>query len=91
MGTDPFYQYLLGPPTFFQIDEVILADAIRSGTLLACSDGTFDPTTGLGSHPICNFSICEATGGGTYVWESRNILCVSIQTQRASVAAVSDT
>ncbi len=33
VGTDPFYQYLLGPPTFFPVDKVILADAIHSCTL----------------------------------------------------------
>ena len=50
VGTDLFYQYLLEPPMFFQFDEAIIADAARSGTLLTCSNGSFDPTTGLGSH-----------------------------------------
>jgi len=38
-----------GPPTFFQFDPAVIAEVICSGSLMTRSDGSFDPTTGLGS------------------------------------------
>jgi hypothetical protein len=48
--TDPFYQHLLGPSKALDIDIELTAHLIRSSTLLACSNGSFNPICGEGSH-----------------------------------------
>jgi hypothetical protein len=45
-----FFQYLLGPADNLHIDTPGIANAIRSSSLLACSDGSFNPQSGQGSH-----------------------------------------
>jgi ribonuclease HI len=49
-GSDAFYQYLLGPPQKSAFNMAQIAFAISAGTLLACSDGSFNPRSGTGSH-----------------------------------------
>jgi hypothetical protein len=49
-GSEAFYQYLLGPPDKLHFDTTQKASALTSGTLLACSDGFFNPRTGSGRH-----------------------------------------
>lgn len=48
--TDPFYQHLLGPSEALDIDIELTAHHIQTSTLLACSDGSFNPICGEGSH-----------------------------------------
>jgi hypothetical protein len=50
VNTAPFFQYLLGPHRLFLSKTNPLAQAIKNGTLVACSDGSYDPLTGFGSH-----------------------------------------
>jgi len=49
-GSEAFYQYLLGPPDRLDFNTAQIASALSAGTLLACSDGSFDPRSGTGSH-----------------------------------------
>jgi len=49
-SSDAFYQYLLGPPQKLAFNKAQIAVAISAGTLLACSDGSFNPRSGTGSH-----------------------------------------
>jgi ribonuclease HI len=49
-GSEAFYQYLLGPPDRLHFDTAQIASTLTTGTLLACSDGSFNPRTGSGSH-----------------------------------------
>jgi hypothetical protein len=48
--TDPFYQHLLGPSDALNINLEQIIHHINSSTLLACSDGSFNPGSGEGSH-----------------------------------------
>lgn len=48
--TDPFFQYLLGPHQHLLYDSALLACELASSTLAACSDGSFNPITGFGTH-----------------------------------------
>ncbi len=49
-GSDPFFQYLLGPPSSLHINTLNISQEIQVCTLLACSDGSFHPTYGRGTH-----------------------------------------
>ncbi len=49
-NTEEFYQHLLGPPDNLNIVQTQIAKHIESNTAAACSDGSYDPQYGTGSH-----------------------------------------
>lgn len=49
-NTNLFYQYLLGLSPKLHAPMTILAEAFQSGTMVVCSDGSFNPTQGTDTH-----------------------------------------
>jgi hypothetical protein len=45
-----FYQHLLGPINNLFMDTDVLASEIEMNGLLACSDGSFTPSSGTGTN-----------------------------------------
>jgi hypothetical protein len=48
--THPFYSHLLGNLTFTDTQWLQMAEALQQDTLLACSDGSYDPITQSGAY-----------------------------------------
>lgn len=50
--TAPFYQHLLGPPDRLHGETAHIARHIETNSALACSDGSYDPHFGTGTHSL---------------------------------------